>query len=74
MPDEMREPTSSMPLARAFLALAEDGPEPVRRRSPARAVAAMLAAAVLAVAVPLGWLAEHQLPVLGAKSALVEKR
>jgi hypothetical protein len=67
----MREPTSSLPLARAFLALADGGPEPARR-SPARSVAAALAAAVLALAVPLGWIAEHQLPVLGAKSALLD--
>jgi hypothetical protein len=67
----MREPTSSLPLARAFLALAGDGPEPVRR-SPGRAVAAALAAAVLALAVPLGWLADHQLPVLASKTALVD--
>ena len=67
----MREPTSSPRLARAFLALADDGALAPRRSLP-RAVVAALAAVVLALAVPLGWLAEHPVAVLSSKSVLVD--
>jgi hypothetical protein len=63
----MLDPTSSQPLAHAFLALADDGAEPAPRSLPV-AVAAALAAVTLALAAPLGWLAEHSVAVLGSKS------
>jgi hypothetical protein len=59
--------TSSQPLAYAFLALADDGAEP-SRRSPGVAVAAALAAVTLALAAPLGWIAQHPVAVLGSKT------
>jgi hypothetical protein len=67
----MAAPPSSPPLARAFLALSDDGspPEP---RSPRRAAVAALTALALAVAVPLGWLAEHPVAVLSSKSVLID--
>jgi hypothetical protein len=60
-------------LAHAFLALADDDAPPARR-SPATSVAALLAAVVLAVGLPLAWLAEHPVAALGAKAgaALVD--
>jgi hypothetical protein len=67
----MREPTSTTPLARAFLALADDRPAPTRR-SLSRSAAAALAAVVLALAVPLGWLADHPVAVLSSKAALID--
>jgi hypothetical protein len=66
----MPEPTplsACPPLARAFLALAGDGPEADQRSLP-RAVVAALAAVVLALAVPLGWIAENPVAVLGTKA------
>jgi hypothetical protein len=59
--------TSPQPLAHAFLALADDGSQPAERSLPV-AIAAALAAVTLALAVPLGWLAEHPVAVLGSKS------
>jgi hypothetical protein len=63
----MLETTSSQPLAHAFLALADDGAEPPSRSLPVAVVAA-LAAVTLALAVPLGWLAQHPVAVLGSKT------
>jgi hypothetical protein len=63
----MLDPTSSQPLAHAFLTLADDGSKPAPRSLPV-AVAAAVAAVTLALAVPLGWLAEHPIAVLGSKS------
>jgi hypothetical protein len=48
----MVAPATSPALAQAFLALADDG-EPPEQRSLARALAAVIAAAVLACATPL---------------------
>jgi hypothetical protein len=61
-------------LAHAFLALADDDAPPARR-SPATAVAALLAALVIAIGVPLAWLVEHPVAALGAKAgaALVDE-
>jgi hypothetical protein len=67
----MREPTSSLRLARAFLALADDGALAPRRSLPLAVVAA-LTAVVLALAAPLGWLADHPVAVLSSKSVLVD--
>jgi hypothetical protein len=67
----MAAPPSTPPLARAFLALSDDGaPQPTR--SPRRAAVAALTALALAVAVPLGWLAEHPVAVLSSKSVLID--
>jgi hypothetical protein len=66
----MLEPTSSAtcpPLARAFLALADTAPEAGRRSLP-RAVVAALAAGALALSVPLAWLADQPVAVLGTKA------
>jgi hypothetical protein len=65
----MLDSTSSShcpPLANAFLALVDDDAERDQRSLP-RAVVAALAAVVLALAVPLGWLAENPVAVLGSK-------
>jgi hypothetical protein len=65
----MLDPTSSStcpPLACAFLALVDDGAERDQRSVP-RAVVAALAAVALALAVPLGWLADNPIAVLGPK-------
>ena len=59
--------TSSPSLAHAFLSLADAGAEPPRRSLPVAIVAA-LAAVTLALGVPLGWLADHPIAVLGSKS------
>jgi hypothetical protein len=59
--------TSPQPLAHAFLALADEGAEPARRSFPV-AIAAALAAVTLALGVPLGWLADHPIVVIGSKS------
>lgn len=67
VPALMREPTSTPPLARAFLALADDGTAP-EQRSPARTCAAAIAALVLALAVPLGWAVDHPVAGVVAKS------
>jgi polygalacturonase len=65
-------PTTSTPLAYAFLALADDGAGPEPRTLP-RAVAAAAAAVVLAVGVPLGWyVSEKPVGALSAKSALAQ--
>jgi hypothetical protein len=65
----MVDPMSAQPLAHAFLALADDGAEPSRRSLPV-VVAVALAAVALALAAPLGWIAEHPVAVLGSKSQL----
>jgi hypothetical protein len=65
----MLDSTSSShcpPLANAFLALIDDGAERDQRSLP-RAVVAALAAVALALAVPLGWLAQNPVAVLGPK-------
>ena len=68
-------PTTSIPLADAFLALTDDGAEPHRRTLP-RMLAATAAAVVLAVGVPLGWYLTprdaHPLATLSSKSALTD--
>jgi hypothetical protein len=65
-------PTTSTPLARAFLALADDGAEAEQRTLP-RVVAAAAATAVLAIGVPLGWyVSEKPVGALSAKSALAQ--
>lgn len=63
----MHDPTSTQALARAFLALGDDGAEPAQR-SLAAVLAAAAAAVVLALAAPLGLLADHPVAVLGSKS------
>jgi hypothetical protein len=66
-------PATSAPLAHAFLALADDGAEADQRTLP-RVLAAAAAAVVLALGVPLGWLAvkpaDHPVAALSAKTAL----
>ena len=68
-------PTTSLPLADAFLALSDDGAAGDQRTLP-RMLAATLAAVVLAVGVPLGWYltprAAHPVAALSAKSALAD--
>jgi hypothetical protein len=65
-------PTTSTPLAYAFLALADDRAE-TRQRTLPRALAAATAALVLAVGVPLGWYAaEKPVGALSAKAALAQ--
>ena len=68
-------PTTSIPLAHAFLALSDDGFAAEQRRLP-RMVAATLAAVVLAVGVPLGWYltphASHPVATLSSKTALTD--
>jgi len=65
-------PTTSTPLAYAFLALADDGPEAARRTVP-RMLAAAAASVVLALGVPLGWYAsEKPVGALSAKAALAQ--
>jgi hypothetical protein len=61
-------PMPALPLAHAFLALADDGAEP-RRRSFPMAVVAALAAVTLALGAPLAWLADHPVAALGSKGA-----
>jgi hypothetical protein len=63
----MLQTPSSQLLAHAFLALADDGADPPPRSLPV-ALAAALAAITLALAVPLGWVAQHQVAVLGSKT------
>jgi hypothetical protein len=63
----MLDTTSSQPLAHAFLALADDGADPPPRSLPV-ALAAALAAVTLALAAPLGWLAQNPVAVLGSKT------
>jgi hypothetical protein len=46
---------------------ADDGAQPAQRSLPV-AVAAALAAVTLALGVPLGWVAQHPVAVLGSKS------
>jgi hypothetical protein len=48
-------PSSHPPLARAYLALADDPAPPAAQRSLPRAVLALIAAVVLALAVPQAW-------------------
>jgi len=62
------------PLARAFLALADDD-EPLARRSPLTAAVALLAALVLAIGIPLALQADHPVTALGAKAgaALIDE-
>ena len=55
----MREPTYA-PVARAFLALADE-PEPPRTPSPARTLCALALAVALAIAAPLAWVAGERL-------------
>jgi hypothetical protein len=68
-------PTTSIPLADAFLALSDDGAAADQHTLP-RAVAATLAAVALAVGVPLGWYvtprAAHPVAALSSKSALAD--
>lgn len=68
-------PTTSIPLADAFLALSDDGSASEQRTLP-RVVAAAAAAVVLAVGVPLGWYLTpretHPLATLSSKSALTD--
>jgi hypothetical protein len=67
-------PTTSFPLADAFLALSDDGTAAADQRRLPRALAAALAAVILAVGVPLGWYetprAAHPVAALTSKSAL----
>jgi hypothetical protein len=63
VPDQTPPPA----LAHAFLALADDGAEATQRSLP-RAFAAAVAAVTLALGVPLGWLADHPVPVLASKA------
>jgi hypothetical protein len=67
-------PATSPQLARAFLALADDGSAPDQRTLP-RVVAAAAAAVLLALGGPLGWYAikpagEHPVATLSSKTAL----
>jgi hypothetical protein len=66
-------PATSTPLARAFLALADDGAE-VEQRTLPRMLAAATASVVLAFGVPLGWYvakpSEKPVAALSSKSAL----
>lgn len=68
-------PTTSIPLADAFLALSDDGSAPEQRTVP-RIVAATAAAVVLAVGVPLGWYLtpreSHPVATLSSKFALTD--
>ena len=48
-------PSSHPPLARAYLALADDPVPPAAQRSLPRAVVALIATAVLALAAPQAW-------------------
>ena len=48
-------PTSHPPLARAYLALADDPAPPVAQRSASRAAVALIATRVLAFAAPQAW-------------------
>lgn len=68
-------PTTSFPLADAFLALSDDGAVSDQRTLP-RMLAATLAAVALALGVPLGWYltprAAHPVATLSAKSALAD--
>ena len=48
-------PTSHPPLARAYLALADDPAPPVAQRSASRATVALIATLVLAFAAPQAW-------------------
>jgi len=65
-------PTTSLPLADAFLALSDDGAVADQRTAP-RVVAAALATVALAVGVPLGWYltprAAHPVAALSSKVA-----
>jgi len=65
-------PTTSTPLAYAFLALADDGAEaapPTVRRM----LGAAAACAVLALGVPLGWyVSEKPVGALSSKTALAQ--
>ena len=66
-------PATSAPLARAFLALADDGADAAQRTLP-RMLAAAAASVVLALGVPLGWYlaqpSEKPVAALSSKSAL----
>jgi hypothetical protein len=50
-------PPPEPPLARAFLALADDAEPPIRRPAPAFALASVLATLVLALSAPMAWFA-----------------
>ena len=62
-------PTTSIPLADAFLALSDDG-APAGQRTLPRALAAMVASAALALGVPLG---SHVTPKAHPVAALSPK-
>jgi hypothetical protein len=68
-------PTTSIPLADAFLALTDDVTVPEQRSLP-RLLAATAAAIVLAVGVPLGWYltprTTHPVAALSSKTALAD--
>jgi hypothetical protein len=57
MPTAPSPRPASPPLALAFLALADDGELPARRRAPGFAVASVLATLVLALSAPVAWFA-----------------
>jgi hypothetical protein len=67
-PTPMR-PTTSIPLADAFLALSDDG-APVAQRTLPRALTATAAAVALALGLPLGW---HVTPKAHPVAALSPK-
>jgi hypothetical protein len=65
-------PTTSIPLADAFLALSDDGAPDGQRTLP-RALAATAAAAALALGLPLGWHVTpkaHPVAALSSKTSL----